>query len=139
MKSIKDPFLFAVKEYRDSNGIIGIVEDSEIPMAIRRVFWLTEVPDNTMRGGHAHHQSQQVLICFQGEIMVHLEDLTGKGYDYCLKPQGQALYIPPLVWGEYTFHKSAQAICLASDLFDEDDYVRDYQVFKSLQHANQLS
>ncbi len=136
MKSIKDPFLFAVKEYRDSNGIIGIVEDSEIPMAIRRVFWLTEVPDNTTRGGHAHHQSQQVLICSQGEIMVKLEDLQGRSFDYCLKPKGLALYIPPLVWGEYTFDKSARAICLASDLFDEGDYIRDYQVFKRLQHAN---
>ena len=136
MKSIKDPFLLEVKEYQDPNGIIGIVEDNEIPMAIRRVFWLTEVPDNTIRGGHAHHQSQQVLICFQGEIKVKLEDLKGRSFNYSLKPQGQALYIPPLVWGEYTFDKSAQAICLASDLFDEDDYIRDYQVFKSLQHAN---
>lgn len=137
MKAVLEPFFVPIKEHSDPRGLLGVVEDQELPFTIRRVFWLSEVPENTMRGGHAHHRSQQILICVKGSIKAHLEDIKGQQFEFRLQSQSQGLFLPPLFWGSFEFGSDTQAIALASDYFDEADYIRNYQDFKKLQHDYQ--
>ena len=137
MNLLKAPFLVPVKEYCDEKGALRVTQEGDLPFSLKRVFWITQVPEDTLRGGHAHHSSQQVLICTQGQIEVNLEDLQGQRYQYHLEPGQPGLFIPALCWGEFIFKSEAQALCLASDEFDESDYIRDYRQFKELKHARE--
>ena len=133
----KQPYWISLGNFRDTRGFMGILEDHEIPFEVSRIFWISQVPDNTVRGGHAHRTSEQLLICIAGIIEVELEGLSGVKHEFRLTPASdQALYLPPLYWGHYTFCKQAVALCMASDGFDEADYIRNYQEFERLRHAD---
>lgn len=134
MNDYRGPFLITPERYEDSRGSMGIIQDHKIPFKILRTFWLSQVPENTRRGGHAHRTSEQLLICLEGTIEAELEDFNGQFHQFCLEPH-QALYLPPLCWGHFIFHQNATALCLASDHFDETDYIRDYAVFEKLKDA----
>ena len=133
------PYLITPGRHEDSRGAIGILQDHQIPFKILRTFWLSHVPENTRRGGHAHRSSQQLLICLEGTIKVELEGLNGKIHKFQLDPHQQGLYLPPLYWGHFTFNQNATALCLASDHFDESDYIRNYQEFEQLKDATKDS
>jgi dTDP-4-dehydrorhamnose 3,5-epimerase-like enzyme len=135
MTKTKEPFLVTAGSFQDTRGLMGILEDHEIPFKIRRIFWIKQVPDDTLRGGHAHQTSDQVIVCTEGNIAVELEDLSGKTSRYSLDSNGPGLYIPCMHWGVFIFKKSAQALCLASDHFKESDYIRDYKDFEKLKNA----
>ena len=129
------PVIIPVDDFRDSRGVMSILEDKKIPFLVRRTFWIRQVPEHTSRGGHAHKSSKQLLICVKGMVEVELEALTGKAHHYLLDPlESPALYLPPLYWGRFTFKDDAIALCMASDYFEESDYIRDYQEFKKLRH-----
>ncbi len=128
------PYTIPLKKHQDERGILGVVHHKDLPFVIKRVFWLDKVPSNTSRGGHAHHESLQVLICTHGTIKASLEDLEGKRYEFELKDSKEALFIPAQVWGVYLFVDDARALALASNQFDERDYIHDYEVFKAMAH-----
>lgn len=130
------PFLIIPEILKDSRGTMGVLEDKHVPFEVLRTFWICQAPENTERGGHAHRSSKQLLICIDGNIEVELEDITGGMHQYKLRRNEYALYLPPLCWGRYAFRGSAKALCLASDYFDESDYIRDYQEFKKITNAN---
>ena len=137
MKELKRPFLIETGKFQDDRGVVGILEDHLIPFRVRRTFWISQVPDNTWRGGHAHNSSEQLLICVQGKIAVELEDLSGSSYQFDLDSDTPALYIPAKCWGKFLFTNKASAMCLASDHFDEKDYIRSYPDFEKLKYASQ--
>ncbi len=129
------PKLISFKNHQDSRGIMGILEDQSLPFKVQRWFWIRQVPEGASRGGHAHKSSRQLIICLQGAIEVDLEGPSIKKQHYTLEPhQNQLLYLPPLYWGYYTFKNNAIALCMASDYFDEADYIRDYRKFEQLKH-----
>jgi dTDP-4-dehydrorhamnose 3,5-epimerase-like enzyme len=133
----KEPCWITLEYFQDSRGLMGILEDHKIPFEVRRTFWISRIPDNAVRGGHAHRTSEQVLICVHGTIEVELESLSGRKYEFQLSPyQYRGLYLPPLYWGGYIFREQAMALCMASDHFDEMDYIRDYQEFEQLKYAD---
>ena len=136
MNQGKAPFLISAGCYRDSRGIMGILEDRQIPFKVKRIFWITQVPENTRRGGHAHKSSEQILICTDGVIEVELEDFRGVVQRYQLQPGEDALYIPSLCWGKFLFTANTRALCMASDYYQESDYIRDYGEFEKLKNAN---
>ncbi len=129
------PFLICPERHKDPRGSMGILQDNQIPFKILRMFWLYHVPENTRRGGHAHRTSKQLLLCLEGTIDAQLEDINGRLYQFQLVAHQQGLYLPPLCWGHFTFHQNAKALCLASDHFDETDYIRDYEEFEQLKYA----
>ena len=133
----KYPGLVSITEYKDSRGIMGVVQDDILPFRVMRVFYIAKVPERVIRGGHAHFTSKQFLVCIHGRIEIELEDFEGTRYTYRLdSAQQQGLYLPPLCWGHYDFHEGAVALCLASDHFKEEDYIRDYKEFEKIKHAN---
>ena len=135
MNKSKGPFLVPIKRYQDKRGVIEVLEQPGIPFDVNRIFWISQVPENTLRGDHAHRSSEQLLICTSGKIEAELEDLMGKQYQYILKPNDQALYIPSKCWGRFRFSNNAQGLCMASDSFDESDYIRDYREFVVMKDA----
>ncbi len=133
----KKPVLITIQKHGDHRGTVNVLEDPALPFRVKRIFWLSQVPDHTHRGGHAHYQSEQILVCTYGSVKVMLEDLSSNFYHFELDSPGQGLFLPPLHWGIYRFEDQARAFCLASDCYNEEDYIRDYQLFQRLKNVFQ--
>lgn len=117
----------------DPRGKLTFIEDSRhIPFSIRRVFYLYDVPTGESRGAHAHRELHQFLICMSGSFDVALDDGTRKATVHLNRPW-KGLHIPPLIWAaEVNFDPGSVCLVLASALYDESDYIRDYDEFRRL-------
>ncbi|WPO90725.1 sugar 3,4-ketoisomerase [Chryseobacterium sp. HR92] len=112
-------------------GYITISEaQKDVPFDIKRVYWTYYTPQDVSRGGHAHKNLQQLIVAVAGTITFNTEDKDGKKEVFVLDSPNTGLYIPKLVWRDIKFSHSAVLLCLASELYDEDDYFRNYQDFK---------
>lgn len=114
----------------DNRGqLIAIEEMKEIPFPIRRVYYMYKTVPDAVRGKHAHRTLQQVLICTSGSCKVLLDDGTEKQTVLLDKPW-EGLYISNVLWREmYDFSPDAVLMVLASDWYDEKDYIRNYDDF----------
>jgi len=114
----------------DERGSLTFIEGGRnIPFEIKRVFYLYGIPGNIIRGNHAHRTLQQILIAISGTFDVMLND----GYKeerIWLNHPNRGLYIPPMTWCEISnFSHDAVCLVLASDFYDETDYIRDFNLF----------
>jgi len=114
----------------DARGNLSFIEQNRhIPFAIKRVYYLYDVPGGAERGGHAHKDLHQLIIAMSGSFDVILDDGTEKKR-FHMNRSYYGLYICPMIWRELdNFSSGAVALVLASNYFDEDDYYRDYQDF----------
>lgn len=115
-----------LKVVTDIRGDLTIVEASKsVPFEIKRLFFITDVPSGQSRGGHAHRELEQAIICTRGQVTVRLED--GKEiFEIPLGDKSQIIYVPPMVWCEqYSFKDEALLLVLASNYYEESDYIRD--------------
>ena len=115
----------------DARGNLTFIEENRhVPFEIRRVYYLYDVPGGESRAGHAHRRLEQFIIAANGNFDVILDD----GFDrksFQLNRSYYGLYIPPMVWRELdNFSSGSVCLVLASDLFDEGDYIRDYEAFR---------
>lgn len=117
----------------NSNAIITIAENKNIPFEVKRVFWITSIKKGAVRGEHAHKTSEQLLVCIQGALNVTLESVNGKKEFFQLSKPNEAVYIPPNFWGRIEYVSDSTVLALASDEYNEDDYIRDYAFFKAQQ------
>lgn len=119
--------------HRHDNGALTEVENAGLtPFAIKRVFYLYDVPGDSSRGGHSHHTAQEYIIAVSGSFDVTLDD-GHERHTFQLNRPYRALYIPAGVWREIdNFSSGSVCLVLTSELYDEADYVRDYDVFKRL-------
>lgn len=111
-------------------GDICVVENARtVPFDIKRLYYLYDVPADAVRGGHAHKRLYQLLIAASGSFTVRLDD--GKEQrSVSLKRPYQALLIKPGIWREVDdFSSGSVCMVLASELYDESDYIRNYQAF----------
>ena len=110
-------------------GNIAVVENNVIPFEIKRVYYLFDIPSSAKRGGHAHKNLQQVLIAISGSFDVVLNDgKTSK--TVTLNKPDIGLLINNNTWRELeNFSSGAVCLVLASDVFKEEDYIRDYATF----------
>ena len=115
---------------KDGRGELSFVENkSHIPFEIKRVFYLYNIPDGAERGGHAHKKCQQLIIPISGSFYVTLKNGID-GCRYRLDNPSEALYVAPYIWNELSYF-APKSVCLvlASELYDELDYIRNYQDF----------
>jgi dTDP-4-dehydrorhamnose 3,5-epimerase-like enzyme len=118
---------------RDRRGNLTFVEgDRHAPFEIRRVYYLYDVPGGATRAGHAHRGLQQLLIAVSGSFDVVLDD--GRTREVVtLNRSYIGLYIPQLVWREIeNFSSGSVCLVLASEHYDEADYIHDYDEFVGL-------
>lgn len=126
--------LIALQRIADPvRGVLGVAEcGKHVPFAVRRLFYMNGMPENCERGGHAHRQQQQFLICLHGVLEVEAIDRDGTRR-YLLTDSYQGLHAAPMTWLRL-WTRSPDTICLvlASDVYDEADYVRDWDRFEEL-------
>lgn len=106
-----------------------VQSSSTIPFAIRRVFYIYDIPGGESRGAHAHKTCHQFLVAASGSFEVALDDGTNKRIVFLNRPF-LGLHIPPGIWAaEQEFSSGAVCLVLASEIYDEADYIRDYEEF----------
>jgi dTDP-4-dehydrorhamnose 3,5-epimerase-like enzyme len=111
-------------------GFITVAEQQlNVPFEIKRVYWTYYTPNNVIRGGHAHKNLEQLIFAVAGSIEFVTQDVYGNKIEFVLDNPHIGLYIPRLIWREIKFSHSAVLLCLASDLYSEDDYIREYSEF----------
>lgn len=115
-----------------SLGYISVAEKTNLPFIPKRVYWTYFTPENIERGGHAHIELQQVLIAVSGSIKVEIETITGEKYNFNLNKPNLGLFIPKKVWRTMQYSHNAVQVCIASIEYLENDYIRDYKLFKKL-------
>ena len=114
-----------------SEGFITVAESHKnIPFDIKRVYWTYYTPQNVIRGHHAHKNLHQLIFALHDKIEFKTEDRFGNKQVFKLDKPNHGLYVPPLTWREICFAHSAILLCLASDIYTEEDYFRDYEQFK---------
>jgi dTDP-4-dehydrorhamnose 3,5-epimerase-like enzyme len=119
----------------DGRGNLSVVEKDLLPFEIKRVYYLYDVPSNSTRGGHAHIELKQCLIALSGSFDVVLDDGSQKKVVTLNRPN-KGLIIPTGIWRELeNFSSGGVCLSLVSDVYKEDDYIREYDRFKSLKGA----
>lgn len=105
--------------------------EKHVPFPIRRVFFIYNLPDGAVRGGHAHKALHQFLVCVNGSLSVAATN--GEATEnYILDKPYLGLYIPPMIWStELDFVPGSICLAMASDHYNEADYLRNFQDFLS--------
>ena len=116
---------------RDPRGSLTFAQyDQTLPFLPRRYFSVFDVGEGQVRGGHAHRSVHQLLICVNGSCRVLLDDGTTRDQVPLDRPE-LALYIPPKIWAtQEQFSRDGVLVVLASELYDPDEYIRDYDEFQ---------
>ena len=114
---------------QEGRGKLSVIEKSIIPFEIKRVYYLYDVPSDSFRGGHAHKNLNQFMIPLSGSFEVKIDDGHNNKKIMLNKPN-QGLLIPSGIWREMdNFSAGSVCLVLASEVFDESDYFRDYNSF----------
>ena len=115
-----------------SVGYISLAEKETLPFEVKRVYWTYFTPEDVERGRHAHHQLEQVLVSIAGKIIVNTEMPDGFKEQFVLDSPNLGLYLPKYSWHVMQYSHNAVQMCIASMIYKEQDYIRDYEEFKSL-------
>ena len=120
------------KNYRDKGNITAVNSLIEIPFNVNRVYYLYDVPGGESRGGHAHKELQQVIIAASGSFDLIIDDGKNKKI-FSLNRPNIGVLMPKGLWRELSnFSSGSICLVLASDIYDENDYIRNYEDFKKL-------
>jgi len=120
-----------LRKMSDPKGNLTPIEGgADIPFEIRRVYYTYDIPGGETRGGHAHVHLEQFIIAVSGSFDVALDDGTRRA-SFFLNRSYYGLYVPPMVWRELAnFSSGSVCLVLASDHYDEVDYIREYDDFR---------
>ena len=136
MSSLKCKMIELPKILEPRGNLTFIESCIHVPFNIKRVYYLYDVPGGASRGGHAHKRLQQFIVAASGSFTV-LTDDGFKKKDFYLNRSYFGLYIPSMTWREIdNFSSGSVCLVLASELYEEEDYVRDYREFKKLAVEN---
>lgn len=127
---VSDCEIVELPKVHDPRGNLTFIEgNSHVPFDIRRVYYLYDVPGGAERGGHAHKDLSQLIIAMSGSFDVFLDDGTDTRRIH-LNRSYQGLYVCPMIWRELdNFSSGSVCMVLASNVYDEDDYYRDYDKY----------
>ncbi len=120
----------------DPRGNLSIIEElNHIPFKIERVYWIYDVPGGQIRGGHAFKKQQELIVALSGSFDIVVDNGHTK-QTFSLNRSYYGLYIPAGLWRQMqNFSTNSLALILSSTVFDEKDYIRDYDTFlKFIRH-----
>lgn len=121
--------IISIPKIEDYRGNIAVIENGTAPFEIKRVYYLFDVPSSSSRGGHAHKKLEQLLIPLTGSFDVVLKDGKEEKVVTLNKPD-KGLLIRSNIWRELeNFSSGAVCLVIASEVFSEEDYIRDYADF----------
>ena len=118
------------QHHSDRKGNITVVQNGlTVPFDVKRVYYLYDVPGGESRGAHAHKELSQLIVAASGSFRVILDDGRAKRTFFLNRPY-QGLYLKPGIWRDLNdFSSGAVCMVLASEKYDPDDYIRDYDEF----------
>ena len=121
---------YMFQPHGDERGqLVALEEIKDIPFTIKRVYYMYDTKEGVVRGNHAHKKLEQILFCVHGSCKVLLDSGTEKKVVPLEKPY-EGLYVSNVMWRQmYDFSPDAVLMVLASELYDESDYIRDYDEF----------
>ena len=120
------PYLFSLPTHgAAAEGWLTVAEAAGLPFAVRRAYWITDVPAGQVRGRHAHRTLEQVLVAVHGRVSLHIKLADQQTLRFCLAQATQALYLPPHCWPEIHLEPGAVLLCLASQPYDPADYIHE--------------
>lgn len=121
---------YVFQPHGDERGqLVALEEHKDIPFKVRRVYYMYDTAEGVRRGFHAHRNLEQILICIHGSCWVLLDDGVERK-EVPLERPYEGLYVGPGTWREmHDFSSDAVLMVLASELYDESDYIRDYDEF----------
>ncbi len=128
--ALQDCRIIELPRMTDPRGNLTFIEAGNLlPFEIKRVYYLSDLPGGATRAGHGHKTLKQLMIAVSGSFDVELDDGRAKK-KFHLNRSHRGLYIPPMVWRDIdNFSSGSVCLVLASELFDESDYYRDYEMF----------
>lgn len=133
MKKIdgEKPHIIQLSHFLDHRGNLSVVESMKsIPFDIKRVFWINDVPAGRGRGGHAHRWQSMLIVAASGSFSVILDD--GESSEtFVLDSPSEGLLVTPGIWNILeNFSENAVCMVFASDFYDEEEYIREYDDFR---------
>jgi dTDP-4-dehydrorhamnose 3,5-epimerase-like enzyme len=124
-------FMNVKNEY---GNLIPIEEMVDVPFDIKRIYYISKVPEGLSRGSHAHRKLHQVLICLNGSVKVKVKNPIEEK-EFLLDDETVGLYMGPYTWREmYEFSYGSVLLVLASDFYIESDYIRNLDIY--MEEAN---
>lgn len=140
MHNINKVKMLEFAQHGDGRGRLVIAEGGgqDVPFDIKRVFYIYGSQGDVVRGQHANRKTQFVLINVAGKSKVRVKDGEGNEAIFCLNRPHTGLYLPTMVWKDmYDFSEDSVLLCLASEHYDAEEYIRDYDAFsKEIQEGN---
>ena len=137
--TIDDAKIVELPKILDSRGNLSFAENfKQIPFEIKRTYWIYDVPGGENRGGHAYRENEEFIIALSGAFDVIVDDGKQKK-TFTLNRSYYGLYVPKGLWRVMeNFSTNAFALEFGSSLYDESDYVRDYQQFQKLKNDGKI-
>lgn len=121
--------LILPKIHNRSGNITALNNSMDLPFDVQRVYYLYDIPGGELRGGHAHRELQQLIVAVSGSFDITLDDGKNKKTVSLNRPY-YGLHVIPGIWRELSnFSSGAICLVLASHIYDENDYIRDYSDF----------
>lgn len=126
--------ILSIPKIEDRRGNLSVIENDIVPFDIKRVYYLYDVPSGSERGGHAHKELKEFLVALSGSFDVVLKDGEEQEIVTLNKPY-EGLLINPGIWRELqNFSSGSVCLVVASEVYIEEDYIRDFEEF--LEYSN---
>ena len=134
MSTLQNCKILSIPKIEDPRGNLSVIENDVIPFDIKRIYYLYDVPSGAERGGHSHREQYEFLVALSGSFDVILNDGNQQKTVSLNKPF-EGLLITNGIWRELkNFSSGAVCLVIASDVFSEEDYIRDFEDFISSLH-----
>jgi dTDP-4-dehydrorhamnose 3,5-epimerase-like enzyme len=135
---MQQPKLIQLPKFLDARGNLSFAEQyKQVPFKIERAYWIYDVPGGEARGGHAYRENEEFIIALSGSFDVVLDNGVCKQC-FSLNRSYYGLYVPRGMWREMNnFSTNSFALILASAPYAPEDYIRDYDQFKTFAHATE--
>lgn len=131
------PSIIRLVHKPSEKGNITFFENDELSTFFtKRVFWISNVPSEDIRGVHAHRLENQVLVCLKGKVKVSLENVEGQQFEFFLENENEGLIVPKMHWQSIKFSENSILLVFADKEYSEEDYIRDKIIFDEFRSQN---
>ncbi len=134
--SLDEVKIISLPKFLDERGNLSFFEnEKQIPFIMKRAYWIYDVPGGEVRGGHAYKSLQETIIALSGSFDVILNDGT-ESRKFTLNRSYFGLYVPKMIWRHMeNFSTNSLALIVADGEYDVNQYIRDFDKYKQLQHG----
>lgn len=135
---MKEPQLIDLPKFADKRGSLSIIQECvQIPFAIERVYWIYDVPGGEVRGSHAFKEQEELIVALSGSFDIVLHD-GEKEIVYSLNRSNKGVLVPKMYWRTLkNFSSNALAFVLADTVYNENDYIREFDEFLKLRSQHE--